>query len=104
MTFPAILSDICSGSQYHGDLSDRDERHGQGILYLTNGAWYEGKWKNNAMHGDYVKYCFENVYHPLILVSWVYREMCTKVLLKGICSAGTVNLFTLMVITTTVLG
>lgn len=51
-----------SGSQYHGDLSNKDERHGQGILYLTSGAWYEGSWENNEMHGEHGKCCFENVY------------------------------------------
>jgi len=55
------LTDNGSGSQYHGELTRGEDRNGQGVLYLPGGAWYEGNWVLNEMHGSHGKYCFENV-------------------------------------------
>lgn len=60
-----------------------DERHGQGILYLPCGAWYEGNWVHNEMHGEHGKYCFENVRNRDDYAN-IDREISTKVLLQMI--------------------
>ena len=59
---PGRLCLTFSGSQYHGDIGEGEERHGQGVMYLPTGAWYEGNWKHDQMYGTYGKYCFANVY------------------------------------------
>lgn len=51
-----------SGAQYHGDIGQADERHGEGVMYFSTGAWYEGIWGHDQMHGTHGKYCFANVY------------------------------------------
>jgi hypothetical protein len=80
-------------------LSATDERHGQGILYWPTGAWYEGTWAHNLMHGSDGKYCFENV--PLHLINLClkgYRVTYIKAHLKMMTSMVMAGFFTLMVI------
>ena len=36
--------------KYEGERRD-NVRHGQGILYYSNGLCYEGEFKNNLRHG-----------------------------------------------------
>jgi hypothetical protein len=71
-------------------------------MYLPNGAWYEGPWENDAMHGENGKYCFENVRPNFGLVD--VRAMFTKVLFDEIPLRGMGNLFILIVTFTKACG
>lgn len=85
-----------SGSQYHGDVAEGEKRHGQGVMYFPTGAWYEGSWKHDQMHGTCGRYCFANVCllgECLLTPSrgMYTRELSRKTLLteKGNCSTRT---------------
>jgi hypothetical protein len=69
-------------------------------MYLATGAWYEGSWENDEMHGTYGKYCFANVFSLEQAPLTSFRETCTRGPSVKILSMAKGNYCTLMAITT----